>query len=193
MAVQTWVTLVNAYQTSSTTPGIAYKSEKTIKDISPGGKEFGALKIPENFLQPGMVLRYTASGWYSTKTAEKPTFIMGIYYGGVSAAKPLAITRTIETSLGVSKQAWNLQAISRVTAGGEKGKIATAGFITGLQTPAGSTTLSTSVTQFAEEKEANEVEVNLNKAEILTLGGTWGTESAENTLTCVNWLVELLS
>src|ERR1700684_2255847 len=124
MALQTWVTLVNAYQASGTKAGTAYKTYKPATDISPAATKEGALKIPENFLQPGMVIRYTASGFYSVKTAAKPTMIMGIYYGGV-AGKLLAATRAVETPLGVTKMSWNLHAISRVTAGGEKGKIAT--------------------------------------------------------------------
>jgi hypothetical protein len=184
------VQLINAYE-SAAASGVAYKSLKAIKDISPGAAVAGeAATIPAGYLLPGSIIRYTARGWYSTKVTTEPTFIMGLYWGGV-AGKALAVTGTNKASATAAVELpWTLEATTRIISVGEKGKAITQGTLIGFGALA-STAAGQTIQHLPASKPQTEVEINTATANIITLGGTWGEESAENTLTVTMWLVEL--
>lgn len=193
MAMQTWETLVNAYQTSGASSGAAYNTSETLTDISPGGKEPGqALTIAGSFLVPGNILRYTAAGVFSTAAASKPLITVGLYYGGVAGTALASIK--LETPEGVTNVPWRMEATSRVVSAGKTGKLMTQGLVYGLVTPKQSEKVSASLSHMPETASGgNEVAVETGVANILTVGAKWGTNSASNTITCFQWLVEILN
>lgn len=192
MAVQTWEQLINAYQSAAAT-GAAYVSSKTLTNISPGGLVVGeACTIPGGYLNVGSIIRYTARGWFSNAAASKPTFVMGLYWGGV-AGKALAVTAANETPETSTELPWEMEASTRITAIGEKGKAMTHGMVTGLGTPKAAISAGVTSQHLPATKPQTEIEINTAAQNVLTLGGTWGTESASNTLTVIQWLVELLN
>lgn len=191
MAFQTWETLINAYQTSGNSTGAAYKKSTTLTDISPGGNTAGqALTIPASFLVPGNILSYRAAGIFSTTSA--PTIILGLYYGGV-AGVALAETVAITTVSGGANITWMLEATSRVVSTGTSGKILTQGSVVGVEAKSLAGTSAGTTMMPEESSTAGEATINTSESKILTVGAKWGTESESNTITCYQWLVEILN
>ncbi len=193
-ANQSWSLLFNAFQ-SANQAGAAYNNSKAIKDISPGGAVAGeACTIAGGSLVPGQLIRCTAKGWFSTKAATKPTFIMGLYWGGV-AGTALAVTGTNETPEGAAELPWVLEAtivIRSINLNAVNGKAVTQGTVVGLGTPKAAVSAGVTAQHLPATKPQTEVAINTATQNVLTVGGTWGTESAENTLTVTQWLVETL-
>jgi len=191
MAFQTWVTLANAYQPSGITTGNV-KTSKVLAALSPGGTA-EPLVIPANFLQAGNILRYTACGFYSTKAAVKPTLTLGLYINKLEAGKAMAATEALETEAAQAEKTWSIEANSRVVTGGEKGKIITTGRVHGIVLDKASAKVGAQVNHLPATKAGAELEVNFTTACPIFLGATWSEESAENTITCTQWLVEILN
>lgn len=187
MAHQSWEILGNSEQYSGMNSGVAYAT-KTLTSVSPGANttEAGAFAFPADSLVPGQLIRVTAAGTLSHK-AEAANLTFAVYYGG-TAGKALASTAA--TAMGASAlttQCWRLETITRIISVGEKGKAITQGYVMGLGEK------STVFVPIPEKAPATEIEINTLKSEVLTLGATWSVESAENTLTCLQWLIELLN
>jgi hypothetical protein len=190
MARESWETLVNAYGFSNLNSGIAYKTSKALTDVSPGANTAGqALQLPANFLVAGSAIRFTAAGVLSHK-AEACNLTFGLYYGGV-AGKALAATAA--TAMGASALTtlpWWLTATTRVISTGATGKVITQGFVHGIGETAA---LRGAATFLPEKAPETEVAIDTTTANILTLGALWSVESAENTLQCLQWLIEVLN
>lgn len=192
MAFQTWETLINAYQPSSTTTGTEFKEFTAAKDITPGTNLVGqALTIPASFLVPGNILAYRASGIFSS--VSKAKLKLGLYWGGV-AGKVLAETLEVETPEPNTNNSWILEATSRVISVGTAGEVLTQGTVTGIEAKslAGA---SASTTMMPEETSTGGklAEFDTSVAKIVTVGATWGTSSASNKIQCFQWLVEILN
>lgn len=161
------------------TAGAAYVSSSTIADVSPTPQ----VVFPANLLDVGQVIRLKAFGTFSNTAT--PTLVLGFYYGGV-AGTALAATSAITTTTGATNWPWQLEYEGRVRSTGSSGTIMGAGMIS----------LATSLTAYTyrpiPETALATVAIDTSTAKSLTVGATWGTLSASNTLTCHHLSVELI-
>jgi hypothetical protein len=161
------------------TAGAAYASSATIADVSPVPQ----IVLPANLLDVGQVLRLRAFGTFSN--TGTPTLLLGFYYGAV-AGVALAATSAITTTTGATNWQWSMEYEGRVRSTGTGGTIMGAGWID----------LATSLTAVTHrpipETALATVTIDTTTAKQITVGATWGTSSASNTLTCHHFGVELI-
>ena len=160
--------------------GAAYNTSVTLTDVSPTPQ----LVLPANYLFTGSALKITATGTFSNTVT--PTLLLGFYFGGV-AGVALTTSGAVTTTTGATSWPWRIEATAVVRSIGASGTIMTAGVLY----------LATSLTTFAVipiSATAQAVAtVNTSAAAAITLGAQWGTNSASNTLTCNQMLVESLA
>lgn len=189
-ASPSYVLMMNPGQVSNT-PGSALTNTVTLTDISGGANVAGeAYTIPANFMQTGQVWRFTASGIFTTTST--PTLLLGLYAGGV-AGTALAATIAVTTPSGVTNQSWLLEATMRVTAPGTSGTVVTQGCVTGIESVS-LTGASASTTMMPETTSTGgQSTQNTSVANILTVGAQWGTAASGNSITCEQFIIELLT
>lgn len=175
MGAQAWVDPIN--WPFAVADGAAYASSATITDVSPAPQ----LVLPANFLYPGMGLRVTAHGRFSN--TGTPTLVLGVYFGAVAGVK-LAATGATTTTTGATNWPFRLEATIICRTIGATGTLFTTGFVM----------LATSLTAVStipiDAAASAAVTVDTTAAKALTLGATWGTSNAANTLTTHQWIVE---
>lgn len=179
MASQGFVSLYNNLPAHAYS-GTALASSNSLTDISPVPN----ITIAAGSLETGQVIRVTARMKFST--TGTPTFLAGIYYGGIAGNKLCAIGATATASTGTN---WPIEvnALLVVNSVGTSGSITASGFVD-LGT---SLTAATHIPMDASAIAA--VTVDTTTAKILTLGAQWGTNSASNTVQCIQWVVEGLN
>lgn len=160
--------------------GAALASSVALTDISP----LPANVIPANMLEKGCELILEASGFFSTTAT--PTLLLGFYLGGV-AGVALAASPAITTGTATA-WAWRMRYKGRIRG------IGTAGSIVGY----GALELCTSLTALTTTPiptvaASRTVAIDTTAAKAVTVGAQWGTNSASNTITCDEILVELAS
>lgn len=176
---QYWVAPIPPFHTGD---GAAYASSTTLTDVSP----LPHCVLPANFLEPGVELEILAEGQFSNTST--PTLVLGIYYGAVAGAA-LAASGAITTITGATAWPWQLWYRGTVRS------VGTAGSIQGQ----GRLYMPASITQFQATYAipitlaARTVAIDTTTAKSLTVGATWGTNSASNTLTCTNITIQTLS
>jgi hypothetical protein len=159
--------------------GAALASSTTLTDISPTP----ALVVPANFLTPGTVLRVKARGRFSTTST--PTLLLGVYVGAV-AGTAIATTGAITTTSGVTNVPWELEADVICRTVGASGTVLGMGFVRGI-----SGTVGVSSVPLPASAPAT-VTWDTTAAKSLTIGAQWGTSSASNTITCHQFIVEVI-
>lgn len=163
-----------------TASGTAYASSTTLTDVSPTPN----IVLPANLLEPGSLLRLNAWGTFSNTAT--PTLVLGFYYGAV-AGTALAATSAITTTTGATNWQWRIFYEGRVRTNGSSGTIMGGGWVD----------LATSLTAVTHrpipETALATVTIDTTSAKALTVGATWGTNSASNTLTCVHFDVEMIA
>lgn len=181
----TFEQLLNTGQTNATGPGSALASSTSLTDISAGGNTAGqALALNASALQPGMILRTTVTGIYST-AGSAPNLTVGLYYGGV-AGTALAAMVAETMVVSISNSFWELSLLSRVESTGTSGTVRTigSGFFGGSGAAGVPNTTSSS---------GNLVTIDTSAAKILTIGAQWSASSASNSIQCMMFTVELLN
>lgn len=178
MPAQFWSALLDS--PAYIADGTALASSTTLTDISP----VPTLTFPANYLYAGQVFRVTAAGRVST--TGTPTLNLGIYYGAV-AGTALATTGAITTTSGVTNVTWRLEGTIVIRTVGATGTAFTTGFVHGI-----SGTVGVSVVPMPAATPAA-VTIDTTAAKALTIGATWGTNSASNTITQHQWLIEALN
>jgi hypothetical protein len=179
----TYDCLLNQAQYSQLNLGSALANSVAATDITAGANTAGeAFTLPASYLQVGMQFRVKARGIISN--TGTPTLLLGLYYGGV-AGTALATTGAVATVASLSNNIWSLDADLRIDGVGTGGAIRTLGVVSGPYAAATSLPASSS--------SGNSVSVNTSTANILTVGATWGTASASNTLQVVMFTVERLN
>lgn len=160
--------------------GAAYASSTSLTDVSPTPN----LVIPANFLQPGMILRTVAHGWFSNTST--PTLLLGVYYGGVAGTE-LAATGATTTTTAATNWPWRLEAETVIRTIGSSGTALTTGRVH----------IASSLTNFGaaipiDATATATVSIDTTTAKAWTIGAQWGTSSASNTLNCISCYVEAL-
>lgn len=181
MSNLTYEALLNSGQYNQLNLGTALASSTSATDITAGGNSPGrAFTFPAGYLQTGMQLRVRAKGIVSN--TGTPNLTLGLYYGGV-AGTALATTGAVATASSLSNSIWSLEADLRVDGVGASGAIRTLGSVSG---PFASAVMLPA----AGSSSGNSVTVDTSTAQILTVGATWGTSSASNSIQLVMFTVE---
>lgn len=179
MPYMAWSALLNSPQSASA--GTAYASSASITDVSPGGNV--GFVLPANFLQVGSALRFTAFGTFSNTST--PTLVLGIYYGYV-AGTALAATGATTTTTGATNWPWRIELTTIIRSTGSSGTAMSQGFVDLATSLTAVTRIPIPATALAT------VTVDTSAAKGLSVGATWGTNSASNTLTCHGFNIESL-
>lgn len=160
-----------------TGPGTAYNTSTTATDVNQGGTAVNPpVVLPANFLDVGTVLLLKAFGVFSTTVT--PTLKLGFYYGGALAGVSLCDTGAITTASGVTNVPWRLEASVHIRSLGTAGQAIGQGFCGFGTTVAAWNFLPVPNTALAA------VSIDTTAAKQISVGATWGTSSASNTLTC---------
>lgn len=177
MPYMAWSSLLN---TPAGGAGAAYANSTTATDVSPAPQ----FTLPANFLQIGSALRFEAFGVLST--TGTPTMNLGIYYGGV-AGVALATTGAITQGSGVTNVPWRVSLLTLVRSIGASGTAMSHG-----NTYFGSSVSALSAEVPMPATALATVSIDTTAAKVLSLGATWGTANASNTLTLHGFTVESL-
>ncbi|MGA8763316.1 MAG: hypothetical protein WB562_10670 [Candidatus Sulfotelmatobacter sp.] len=179
-----YVHLVNQGGYSQINTGTALASSASAADISPGGSTLGqAFTFPADSLQPGQQYRVRSKGIVSN--TGTPNLTLGVYYGGV-AGTALCTTGALATVTSLSNNLWTLEADIRVS-----GTVGTSGSIYALGSVAGP--FASTAFMPATSSSGNLVaSLDTSVAKILTVGATWGTSSASNSIQVILFTVERL-
>lgn len=177
MSNQFWVSNGNSPSQGS---GSALASSTTMTDISPAPQ----WTFPY-YLYVGQRVRVTAYGRFSNTAT--PNLTLAVYYGGASTGTLLAGTGTVATASGITGVPWDISYNFRV------GAIGSSGTITGEGT-AGIGTSLTAVTRYPiPNTNANPITISTTSLSTLTVAAQWGTNSSSNTITCEDFIVELMN
>ena len=176
MAVQLWTAPLGPLQGIN---GAAYVSSSTITDVSPGGLA-NPIELPGSTLMVGSRITIDAFGTFSNTAT--PTLVLGFYFGGV-AGIALAATTAVTTTTGATGWTWRMKYQGTVQATGTSGKILGSGRV---WFP---TSLTASTERIVPETTPAQVTIDTTVQKAITVGATWGTLSASNTLTCMDCLV----
>jgi len=179
MPAQFWESTLNSPGLGA---GASYNTSNTITDVSPAPQ----LILPANFLYVGQSLRLTAYGTYAT-SGTTPTMILGFYYGGVAGVALAASTAVTTTNTATVNWPWHMEAIATVRSVGSSGTIITQGYLD----------LATSLTAWTHipipGTALATVTIDTTAAKAVTVGATWGTNSANNILFCQNFVCEAMN
>lgn len=175
---QYWASPIGPFHTADGSP---YASSTTITDVSLAPQ----ITLPANTLEAGMKLQLEAFGQFSNTST--PTLVLGFYYGAV-AGSALAASSAVTTTTGATAWPWMLRYRGTVRSVGSAGSIVGQGELL----------LGTALTAFTvrpipEVAASRTVAIDTTAAKALTVGATWGTNSASNTLTLNDFTVTLLN
>lgn len=177
---QYWVAPLPPFHTAD---GAAYNTSTTLTDVAPAP----AIVIPAGMLEVGSRLEFYAIARYSN--TGTPTLTLGIYSGtvgqAIGSAAVLCVSSAITTVSGVTNRTIRLEGHAQITMVGTSGIVRAMAEISNVST--GTTDMAPATAPMAN------VTVDTTVARYLTLGATWGTSSASNTLTCHYLGVRLVS
>lgn len=174
MPVQSWTAVISPPYIAD---GAAYSTSTTLTDVSPTPNTI----IPAMYLLPGTILEVAASGRFST--TGTPTLNLGVYHGGV-AGTALCTTGTVTTSSGAANNTFDVIARLHVRSIGSAGSIFAVGRAHGIASP--------SAVLMPATAPAVVGSLDTTAAKAITLGATWGTNSASNTLTVHQFVITQL-
>lgn len=156
---------------------------------------FPNVTIPANYMQDGRTLRIVALGQYST--TGTPTGLISLRWGGVSG---VLLCKTVATTLGsgVTAALWSAEIWATVQTNGSSGKIMANGlasFGSALTQAVGSATGAGSTTHMSNGGVLTpaQASVDLTADTALSITWTWGTSSASNTVTGLNYYIESMN
>ncbi|SRR5579883_640381 len=175
MSRQTWEETLSA----AVADGTAVANTTTEAIIFPN------VTIPGNYLADGRRLRVVASGKHSTTAT--PTLIFRLRWGGVSGTV-LALSPTFTTGSGVTNNMWYLELYLQVRSNGSSGTLEVNGFaiVNGATVPVQAMCVAGASAPAA-------VTVDLTSDTALAITAQWGTASASNTLTGVDYSIEAMN
>lgn len=170
------------------TVGQAYNTSSSITDVSTNPQY---VLPPNTVTTVGQTLHFFAAGVFSNTLT--PNLTLGIYKNtqtssgatGVGGAA-LAATAATATASGVTNLIWEIEVWATFTAVGTAGTVFSYGSVI-LGTSA--TAATTIPVPNATPQTA--VSFDTTKPNLLTVGATWGTNSASNTLTCNVFTLDL--
>lgn len=164
-----WVAPLPPFQIAD---GSAYANSITLTDVAPTP----AIVVPAGMLELGSRLEWEIFGRYSN--TGTPTLTLGIYSGTIGQAigsgVALCVSAAITTVSGVTNQTFRMQGGGQVRAVGTSGTILAATEISNVSTVA---------CNMAPATAPATATIDTTVSRYITVGATWGTQSASNTLT----------
>lgn len=181
MGVQTYANLLNS--PGAPAAGLALSNTVTATNVEPAP----SYNLPSPpYLYPGQQFRLTSWGVFSTTTTTPGTLTLGFYYGGATATA-LVTTGAITPATSAANWPWRMEATGTIRSLGTAGTILTMGW---WGNP-------TSVSAWTNSPMPNAavaaVTIDTTTAKSLTVGATWGTANASNSLTCHGFIIEQLN
>jgi hypothetical protein len=177
---QFWRSLLPGTNSVGIGAGTAYASSTSATDVSPAPQ----VTIAANSLFRGQRIHVVSYGIFSN--TGTPTLNLGVYYGGV-AGTALATSGAVTTTTGATSWPFRMEFDFEVITVGSTGTIWGNGLV---WFP---TSLTATTPQWIPATQTMPVTVDTTAAKTLTLGATWGTNSASNTLTCEGFYAETVA
>ena len=183
-------TLFDPVLYNQATVGAAYASSASITDVSTNPQY---VLPPNTVTTVGQTLKLHAAGVFSN--TGTPNLTMGFYKNtqttsgatGVGGAA-LAASAATATASAVTNIIWMLDVEGVFTAVGTSGTI----FCYGIFWLGTSATAVTAI-PIPNATPQTAVSFDTTKPNLLTVGATWGTSSASNTLTCNTYSIKLMN
>jgi hypothetical protein len=162
--------------------GAAYGTSVTLTEVSPTPQ----IILPAGILELGTRLEWYAFGRFSNTVT--PTLTFGLYSGtiaqAIGSAAVLCASSAVTTITAATNRTWRIEGHVQIRAIGTSGSALGLGEITNL---------STGLTDMMPASAPTAVTVDTTVARYISLGATWGTSSASNTLTCHYFGVRLVN
>jgi hypothetical protein len=176
MPAQFWEANVNAPGLGA---GTALANSTVLTDIGPAP----LYVVPANYMYVGQ--RWKIRGYGIFSTTSTPTLLVGIYYGGV-AGTAIAATAAIATGNGAASWPWRIECDINVRTVGSSGTVwANGRFELG-------TSLTALTPYWIPSSQTQPVTISTTTANAWSIGAQWGTANASNTITCEDYIIELL-
>lgn len=174
-----WVAPLPPFHTAD---GAAYNTSTTLTDVAPTP----AVQLPAGILEVGTRLEFYVVGRYST--TGTPTLNIGIYTGTIGQAigsgVALCTSGALTTTSGAANKTWRLEGHATVRTAGTSGTVMAMAELSNI------TTLATDMLPATAPATAT---VDTTVTRYITVGATWGTSSASNTLTVHYFGVRLVN
>lgn len=142
--------------------------------------------IGANQLEVGSVITIIAGGIFSTAASTPGTLTLGVYYGGI-AGLALATGGAITPTVSAASWPWRIEYTGVVTATGTAGTIEGQGFL-----QLGTSLTAFSITPIPVTAPAA-VTIDTTTAKALTIGATWSTAPAGDSITLRHYVPQILN
>lgn len=179
MGRQYWVTPQGPFHIAD---GAAYANSAALTDVAPTPQILlgaGQLEIGSRF-EFSAVFRYSNTG--------TPTLTLGLYTGtigqAIGSAAVLAVSSALTTVTTVTNRTCWIKGHGHVRAHGASGSVFATAKVSNV---------TTGLLDMAPATAPAAVTVDTTVARYVTLGATWGTANAANTLTCHEFGFRLLN
>jgi hypothetical protein len=141
-------------------------------------------------LEQGSVLRLRARGEL-TIGSTGDTLTLGFYYGGVSAAIPLAAGAALAVVVSETAVSWTMDYEGEIRTTGTSGTIKGSGHIF---LPGATTGLATAQTVYPipQTAAARVQTISTTTSNVITVGAAWSATTGAPSLTCYSLGVEIL-
>lgn len=156
----------------------------TVTETTLVGSGVGTDTLPTNFLVAGKTVRVSAWGVYST--TGTPTLRYRVRMGGIAGTVVLD-TAAQTTASGVTNRGWRVDGLITCRTTGAGGTV----FGQGSSTVSSAAFAAASGTWDMENTATTAIDTTA--AQQVVLSAEWGTASASNTITCSNFMVEVLN
>lgn len=156
---------------------------------------FPDVTIPANFLQDGRCLRLRAFGQYSN--TGTPTLTFRARYGGVGGTL-LCASAACTTPSGVTAATWAMDIMIQTRSNGSSGTLMANGTATVFAAVAGTVASATGAALVTPMTAGGVItpavaSVDLTAATALSITAQWSANSASNTLTGLQYIIEALN
>jgi hypothetical protein len=186
MPTNPWVSPANNTSWSSGAAGTTLATAATLA-ISPSTTTAPDYTLAGGVLYPGMVIRFTAAGiWTCGSTATNATF--ALMYGGTGGTV-LATSGAVAMLASQTHVSWYINAILSCRSAGSSGTVWTTGQASGIVAAAPMSDSRMDSAVFGTPAVAT---INTTTASALVLNGTLSQITGSPTITCEQWLIELI-
>ncbi len=143
----------------------------------------GTLAIPANYLQPGTVIRFTASGFFSS-IAGGQTVTFNQKLGNT-----IVCSGTLVELEAANTNHWSIVSLITVQTNGANGGVVAGGTLSGMNFSSGVPVAIGGLTHMAK---TNSTTIDTTTALVPNLTATWGTADPGNSVTCQQLFYEVL-
>jgi hypothetical protein len=186
MPYQSWESLLNS--PTLVANGTTLTNSTTASDLTTAPQ----LTLPANYLYAGQVMRVT--GWGTITTgATAGNITIGVSLNGWNTvANQIASTGAVALTSSVGPFAWRLQAELVVRSVGSAGTMMVGGQVTYWTSATASVLWSLTNQSSGSQTLGTAQAINTTQTNTVTIGATFGTAVAANSITCYQAFIEAL-